>query len=123
MIIVTSQRAEDLDIAPETTPYALFVNDASINHLKQVKNLDPVIDENLTWEHHINYISQKIKRNVSILKRMSKVLPAKSLCMLYKILIEPHFRYCSIIWGNCEEILKDKLQTLQHKAARIITTI
>ena len=40
--------------------------------------------------------------------------------MLYKTLIEPHFRYCSIIWRNCGEILKDKLQTLQKRAARII---
>ena len=39
----------------------------------------------------------------------------------FKTLIEPHFRYCSIIWGNCGEILKDKLQTLQNRAARIIT--
>ena len=121
MIIGTSQRVGHLDIAPETTPYALFVNDASIKRVKQVKNLGLIIDENLTWEHHINYISQKIKRNVSILKRMSKILPTESLCMLYKTLIEPHFRYCSIIWGNCGETLKDKLQTLQNRAARIIT--
>ena len=36
MIIGTSQRVGHLDIAPETTPYALFVNDASIKHVKQV---------------------------------------------------------------------------------------
>ena len=82
MIIGTSQRVGNLDIAPETTPYALFVNDASIKRVKQVKNLGLIIDENLTWENHINYISQKIKRNVSILKCMSKVLPTESLCML-----------------------------------------
>ena len=38
MIIGISQRVGHLDIAPETTPYALFVNDASIKHVKQVKN-------------------------------------------------------------------------------------
>ena len=52
---------------------------------------------------------------------MSKVLPTESLCVVYKTLIEPPFRYCNIIWGNCGEILKDKLQTLQNRAARIIT--
>ena len=97
MIIGTSKRVGPLDIAPETTPYALFVNDASIKRVKQVKNLGLIIDENLTWEHHINYISQKIKRNVSILNRKSKVLPTESLCMFYKTLTEPHLRYCRII--------------------------
>ena len=37
MIIGTSQRVGHLDIAPETTPYALFVNDASIKRVKQVQ--------------------------------------------------------------------------------------
>ena len=121
MIIGTNHRVGHLDIAPETAPYALFVNDSSIKRIKHVKNLGLIGDENLRWEHHINYISQKIKRNVSILKRMSKVLPTESLCMLYKTLIGPHFRYCSIILGNCGEILKDKLQTLQNRDAMIIT--
>lgn len=121
MITGTSQRLRHLDIAPETTPYALFVNDATIRRVRQVKNLGLIIDENLTWDHHIDYISKKIKRNVGILKRMRKILPTESLSMLYKTLIEPHIRYCSIIWGTCGEVLKDKLQNLQDRAARIIT--
>ena len=120
-LIGTSQRAGQLDIAPETTPYALFVKDASIRRVKQVKNLGLIIDENLTWDHHINYISQEMKQNLGILKRLTKTLPTESLCMLYKTLIEPHIRYCSIVWGNCGEALKDKLQILQNRAARIIT--
>ena len=59
MVIGTSQRVGQLDIAPETTPYALFVKGASIRRVKQLKNLGLIIDENLTWDHHVNYISQK----------------------------------------------------------------
>ena len=58
MVIGTSLRVGQLDIAPETTPYALFVKNASIRRVKQVKYLGLIIDENLTWDHHINYISQ-----------------------------------------------------------------
>ena len=100
MVIGTSWRVGQLDIAPETTPYALFVKDASIRHVKQVKNLGLIIDENLTGDHHINYISQKMKRNLGILKRTSKTQQTKSLCMLYKTVIEPHIRYCNIVWGT-----------------------
>ena len=75
MVIGTSQRVGQLDIAPETTPYALFVKGASIRRVKQVKNLGLIIDENLTWDHHVNYISQKMKRNLGILKHMRKTLP------------------------------------------------
>ena len=37
--------------------------------------------------------------------------------------IEPYFRYCSIVWGQCGETLKDKLQTLQNKATRTIANL
>ena len=49
MVIGTSQRVRQLDIAPETTPYAPFVQDASIRtrRVKQVKNLGLISDENL----------------------------------------------------------------------------
>ena len=61
MVIGTSQRVGQLDMAPETPPYALFVKGASIRRVKQVENLGLIIDENLTWDHHVNYISQKMK--------------------------------------------------------------
>ena len=41
--------------------------------------------------------------------------------MVYKTLIEPHARYCSIVGGNCGEALKYKSPILQNRAARIIT--
>ena len=62
MVIGTSQRVGQLDIAPETTPHALFVKDASIRRVKWVKKSGLTIDENLSWDNHINYISQKMKR-------------------------------------------------------------
>ena len=37
--------------------------------------------------------------------------------------MEPHFTYCSIVWGECSETLKDRLQTLQNKAARTIVQV
>ena len=59
-----------------------------------------------------------MKRNLGILKCMSKTLPTESLCLLYKALIEPNIRYCSIVWGNCGETLKDKLQILQKQGCK-----
>ena len=33
----------------------------------------------------------------------------------------PYFDYCLPLWDNCGSLLKDKLQTLQNREARIIT--
>ena len=43
--------------------------------------------------------------------------------MIYSSLIEPYLRYRNIVWGQCNETLKDKLQALQNKAARSIAKV
>ena len=40
---------------------------------------------------------------------------------LYKSLIQPYFDCCSHLWDTCGKLLKDKLQRLQNRAARVIT--
>ena len=54
---------------------------------------------------------------------MRHFIPEESLLLLYHILIEPYFRYCSIIWGQCGETQKDELQTLQNKAAQTVAKV
>ena len=62
----------------------------------------------------------KIKCSIGVLKRTRSYLPRASLITLYRTLIETHLRYCSVIWGQCGETLKDKLQALQNRALRTI---
>ena len=45
----------------------------------------------------------------------------KLLNIFYQALVQPHFDYCSMVWGNCGEYLRGKLQKLQNRAARVIT--
>ena len=40
-------------------------------------------------------------------------------CLSFK----PYRRYCNIIWEQCNETLKDNLQTLQYEAARTVAKI
>ena len=46
--------------------------------------------------------------------------PATSIA-LYKSLVEPYFRYCNAIWGQCGKSYINKLQTFHNRAARIVT--
>ena len=38
-------------------------------------------------------------------------------------MIEPYYRYCSVVWGQYCETLKDKLQVLQNRAVRTIARL
>ena len=44
----------------------------------------------------------------------------KLLIDVYDALVQPHFNYCSVVWGNCGRGLSEKLQKLQNRAARIL---
>ena len=111
-IIGSHHRVGRLDSTPESTPI-IQVGNMMIRRVTKVKYLGLVVDENLSWDEHVEYISKKISRNIGIIKRMRSILPHESLITSYMTLVEPHFKYCDTVWGQCNETLKDKLQTLQ----------
>ena len=41
---------------------------------------------------------------------------------IYNALVQLHFDYCSVVWGNWNKSLSIKLQKLQNRAARILTS-
>ena len=59
---------------------------------------------------------------MGIFRRLGNTVPQHSLITLYKTLIEPYFRYCSTVWGYCNDSLIQKLQTLQDRAVRTVTS-
>ena len=95
-----------------------MVDGQEVRRVKIVEYLGMMVDDKLVWDQHVDYISSKITRSIGILKRIKHFIPQESLLLLYHTLIESYFRYCSIVWGQCGETQKDKLQTLQNKAAQ-----
>ena len=49
-------------------------------------------------------------------------MPQSTLLNIYNSLVQSNFDYCSLIWGNCGKTLSNKLQKLQNRAARVITS-
>ena len=79
-----------------------------------------VVDNKLSWKKHIDYIHNKISRNVGIICRLKSHLPSKSLLMLYSSLILPYLNYGLLAWGSTYHSFADKLLLLQKKVLRII---
>ena len=79
-----------------------------------------IIDDKLSWEEYIKILSKKISSAIAAIKNVN-FLPHETLVTLYYSLVESRLRYCNTVWGNCGNLLKRKLQTLQNRAARVIT--
>ena len=62
---------------------------------------------------------EKISSAVSGIK-LARFLPVDALKKLYDSLVESRLRYCCTIWSNCCIILKNKLQSMQYRADRVV---
>ena len=56
MIIGSHHRVGRLDSTPESTTYIVQAGDMMIKRVRKVKYLGLVVDENLSWNEHVEYI-------------------------------------------------------------------
>ena len=85
-----------------------------------VKYLGVIIDQHLSWKHHINYIALKISRNIGIISRLRHFVPLKTLLSIYNSLISPYISYGLIAWGQASKTHLEKILILQKRAVRLI---
>ena len=100
------------------------IDNVPIERLNEVKSLGIYIDENLTWQSQIDKLCKKIASAIEAMKRVRPFVPQSSPVNIYYSLVHwifP-FDYCSLVRGNCGKTLSNKLQKLQNRAARVITS-
>ena len=88
---------------------------------KYTKFLGLHVDDNLTWEHHINQVNNKISRALYAIKQVRHFLPNKTLQTLYYSMIHPHLCYGLLAWGNSNLKFLNRTIKLQKRAIRLIT--
>ena len=116
MIIGTEKSLIQLGPIPK-----IKVGNRYLDRVTKTKSLGLIIDDNLHWGDHIDYVCSKVKRYIGIIERTKDCLPRSSSIQLYRSLVEPYFRYRNTVWGLCNTTLIDKLQMLQNRIARIVT--
>ena len=65
---------------------------------EQLKHLGLILDSRLSFKKHLNEKNIKAKKNIGIIKQLSKYLPVKTLNQMYKALVRSHLDYCDIIY-------------------------
>ena len=84
------------------------------------KLLGVVIDSNLSWNLHIDYLIKKLNSRICLLKRAKIYLTFACRKMLYNALIKPILEYCCTVWGNCTVGNLQRVLRLQKRCARLI---
>ena len=79
-----------------------------------------VLDENLSWKDHVEYVSSKVSRRLGLLSRIRSCLTLEASKQVSTSLVQPLFDYAEVAWGKISEGCCKELQRLQNRAARII---
>ena len=96
MLLGSRQRLSTLTECP-----TLAINDFQVSQVTTAKSLGVTINDKLDWSAHIKKVSKKVASGIGAIKRIRDLVPQVTLQLIYQALIQPHFDYCNIVWGNC----------------------
>lgn len=96
------------------------INGTNLLQKSSVKFLGVIIDQHLNWREHTDEISNKIAKNLNVIRHVKYLLDTNALQKLYYTLIHPYLTYCTIVWGKNYKSIINKVQIMQNKALRLI---
>ena len=97
--------------------------DGTINVLQRkqkIKYLGVLLDETMSFNHHISYICTRIARNNGIIPKLRHYLTLLQMKQIYCSLIYPYISYAILAWRSAYKTHIDKIETKQNHSARLI---
>ena len=98
----------------------IFYGDSILKQQRHFKYLGVVVDESLSWNNHVSYVTSRVYPKLKLLSRISSFLSPEILLKIYKTTNLPIWDYGCIVWGFCSKKNSDFLERLQNKAMQII---
>ncbi len=93
-----------------------------IEQVDSIRYLGLYPDTIFSWTKHVMNLCKKISPKVGLLKRLRYIVPIDCLKLIYQTTVQSHIDYCLTVWGFTSGVNIDKVQRLQNRAARIITS-
>ena len=112
-MIFTRQRIENSSIE-------ININGTKIERKTEMRFLGVIIDERLTWSHHIAAVRLKMARYVGIMYKIKNQIPMQARVQIYHSFVQSHLNYCSLVWGFAAKSLIESLFSKQKQGMRAI---
>ena len=101
--------------------FHLSVDNSTLTPSTHIRNLGVILDNNLSFEHHVNHITRTAFFHLKNIARLRPSLSFSAAETLIHAFITSRLDYCnSILYGSSSKIL-NKLQYIQNSAARLLT--
>jgi hypothetical protein len=100
----------------------LKLNGVKLFESSKIKYLGIILDNKLTWKHHIHELSKKLNRAVGMVYKVRDNCTNTVLRSIYFSLFHSHITYGIPVWGKCKTLYSNKLLLIQKKIVRAITS-
>ena len=98
----------------------LKLDETTISHnIASIKYLGLIMDSNLNWHDHIDYIASKVSSRLGLLGRIRKYISVDT-CKQLHCSLQPLYEYCTVVWSNADKTHLQRLLRLQKRGARLI---
>lgn len=120
LVSFNPNKTEVLYFGNDNPPVLEFGN-TILTTIDSHKHLGITLDDDCKWHSHINNIITSASKLIGIMRKLKFTVRRKTLNQIYISFLRPILEYGSVVWDNCSQYEKDRLEKIQLEAARIVT--
>lgn len=105
----------------QISDFNINIDNHIIKRVNNTKILGTIFDEKMIFKDHINWIAKQLQSRIGLLYRLRKLLPEKTLTLIYKAIGQPIIDYSICCYGFTYRTHYNRIETLQRRALRAIT--
>ena len=98
----------------------IFFQGIALEDVKAIKLLGVTITSKLEWNNHADRVTKRAGQCLGVLRKAKHALPVSALATLYKTHVRSVMEYCSPVWQSASSGVLRKLDSVQHKAIKIL---
>ena len=99
----------------------IHINNNTLERVTVTKFLGILIDDKLNWKNHTALVSNKVSKNIGVIRRIRHLVTRKILVNLYYTMIYPYISYCNIVWASTFKTNLNCIHLLQKRYVKMIT--
>jgi len=100
--------------------FSYSMSGQALNIVEQHSYLGVIIDHKLSWQPHVDYVCGKAMKLIGFLNRNLRTCSKELKELSYKQFVLPVLDYASSIWDPYHQNQINKLEMIQHRAARFV---
>ena len=105
----------------KATDIPLYFNNTPLKEVKEHKHLGMILTDKLKWSSHIDCIINSLSKLYDVFLKLKYKLNRRTLETIYVSFVRPKLEYGGILFDDCTDMDKIRLENVQLNFARCVT--